>query len=324
MRRLLHTLLSGYEAQGFSGTVLVAKDGRIVLHRGYGLADRERGIRNGTETLFEVASITKTFTATAILQLEAAGKLRTADLLSQHLGPFPPEKAAATIHHLATHTGGLVPDGYDLGPREDRDTFIEAVKRAPLESTPGERYRYTNAGFSTLAAIVEKKSGIPFETYVLERLAKRAGMRDVYFRGSLPPSAAARVARGYVAASEGSTEAKESTPPPYQWSTRGSGALITTVADVYRWHTALRTGRVLARAELDKMFHPWPNEGYAWHVQRDAKGRHMIHKGGGMPEYASQIVEYPEQGVVIVWASNDLRKRWRQDLNRGISAIVLE
>lgn len=310
LRGDLHALLTRYESYGFSGTVLVAKDGRVVLHEGYGLADRERGIPNGRETLYEVASLNKTFTAAAILQLEARGLLDTSDPLSRHLGAFPPAKAAATIHHLATHTAGLVPDGADLGAGADREDFLEHVKRVPPESAPGERYRYTNAGYSVLAAIIERLSGMPYEAYLREHLVRPAWLRDIYFRGQPTPRP---MALGY----EG-TPPKVIVPPPLRWGVHGAGGMITTVGQLYRWHLALQADPVMR-----KMFEDRPEEeGYAWHVDRDADGRRRIHKGGGMPQYASQIVHYPDQRLVILWASNNLQQRWRQALNRGIAAVA--
>lgn len=306
----VHTLLKGYESQGFSGTVLVVKDGRVVLHEGYGLADRERGIRNDKDTLFEVGSINKIFTAAAILQLQARGALKTTDPLSKHLGEFPPEKASATIYHLSTHTGGLVPDGHDLGDGSSRDVFIENVKRAPRESVPGESYRYTNAGYSVLAAIIEKVSGIAYETYV-RNLAREAGLRDIYFRGETLPRP---MAKGYKG-----DPPQVSIPPNYRWGTRGAGGMITTVEDVYRWIRFLQRND-----DMKEMWVERPSETYAWHVERDAKGRRFIHKGGGMQEYAAQILHYPDDRLVIIWASNNLQRRWRQDLNRGIPAAILD
>ena len=310
LRGDLHALLSRYESYGFSGTVLVVKDDRVVLHEGYGFADRERRVRNGPETLYEVGSLNKTLTAAAVLQLEARGALSTSDPLSRHLGPFPPAKAAATIHHLATHTAGLVPDGADLGAGADREDFVENVKRVAPESVPGERYRYTNAGYSVLAAIVETVSGMPYEAYVREHLAGPAGLRELSFRGEPMPRP---MALGY----EG-TPPKVIIPPPLRWGTRGAGGMIATVGEVHRWYLALQ-----ANPEMRKMFEERPEEeGYAWHVDRDADGRRMIHKGGGMPQYAAQVVHYPDDRLVIIWASNNLQQRWRQALNRGIAAVA--
>jgi CubicO group peptidase (beta-lactamase class C family) len=312
-------LLSRYEAYGFSGVVLVAKDGRVVLHEGYGMADRERGLRNRRETLFEIGSLTKTFTAAAILQLEARGKLRTEDPLSRHLGPFPASKAAATIHHLATHTAGLLPEGYDLPYDDDRERFVQAMKDAPRESAPGEKYRYTNAGYSLLAAIVERVSGISYEAYVRKELFEAARLADSGFRPDSAPRMA-RLARGYLGSP---AETKLDPAAPYPWGTRGAGGIVATVEDVYRWYLALQTDRVLPASARKKMFHPWPDEGYGWHVTKDEKGRRRIDKGGGMPAYASHLLHYPDQRLIVVWASNDLTQRWRRSLNRAIPAAAL-
>jgi len=301
----LQTLLEQFEAQGFSGTVLVAKDDRIILHEGYGFADQERRIPNDRETLYEIGSLNKTFTAAAILQLEAQGKLRTTDRISKYLGDFPPPKDTATIHHLATHSAGLVVDGADTGDGTNRDDFIATVKRLPAESVPGERERYTNAGYSVLTAIIEKVAGVSYDSYVRQNL-----FRDVWFRGETLPRP---MARGY-------NEKGVIEPPPLRWGTHGAGGMIMTVADLYRWFTQLRRDPV-----MKPMFEDRPEEeGYAWHVEVDKNGRRRILKGGGMPQYQTQLIWYPDERVVIIWATNDLTKRRRQELNERIANTVLD
>lgn len=150
--------MTGFSKEGYSGAVLVAQNGEIILHKGYGLADRERRIQNTPSTLFHVASVGKIFTAAAVLKLEMQGKLKTSDLISKYLGEFPKEKSGATIHHLLTHTAGLTVDG-STPDYSSRKAFVQSVKDAPVESKPGEKYRYTNAGYIVLAAIVEEVSG---------------------------------------------------------------------------------------------------------------------------------------------------------------------
>jgi CubicO group peptidase (beta-lactamase class C family) len=316
----LDALLSRYEQYGYSGSVLIAKDGRIVLHKGYGFADRERGIRNEAETRYEIASLTKTFTAASILQLESKGKLRTSDPLSRFLGPFPPEKSTATIHHLATHTAGLVRAGAELVYGNDRARFVESVKAAPAESKPGARYRYSNAGYGMLAAVVEIVSGDAFEDYVRRHCIATAGLTHTGFRGDAPRDGEPPLARGYL----GTTAAvKESVVGTYDLDARGAGGMLSTVGDLYRWHLALHEGRVLTDAARAKMFRGWGEEGYAWHVTRDAAGRRLIHKGGGMEEFASQILFYPDDRLVIIWTSNNLQQHWRSALNRSLAVIAL-
>jgi CubicO group peptidase (beta-lactamase class C family) len=168
-------LLTRYTMYGFSGTVLAAKDGKVVLNRSYGLADRECSVPNSAETVFAIGSLTKQFTAAAILQLEMQGKLNAQDFAGKYLGDFPPDKAGITIHHLLPHTSSLISDGASAKlPLENRDEYVEAVKKTKLRSTVGEKFNYSNVGYNLLAAIVEKVSGLSFEDYLQQRLFKPA------------------------------------------------------------------------------------------------------------------------------------------------------
>jgi hypothetical protein len=123
-------LLARYSMYGFSGTVLIVKNNRIVFHKAYGLADIEAAKPNTLDTLYDVGSIAKTFTAAAILQLEMRGKLKTSDAISQYLGEFPADKAGITIHHLLSHTAGLKLYAGDVGinPITPPDEFLRKVK----------------------------------------------------------------------------------------------------------------------------------------------------------------------------------------------------
>ena len=136
----LDTRLTEFQKEGFWGAVLVVRDDRVVLLKGYGLADHKRGIRNVPSTRFEMNSITKLFTGAAVLQLAAAKKIDVKDPVEKHLGAFPEEKRSATIEQLASHTSGLVGAGTDVAS-ETREAFLAAVKQAPREAVPGTQYR---------------------------------------------------------------------------------------------------------------------------------------------------------------------------------------
>jgi CubicO group peptidase (beta-lactamase class C family) len=314
--RRLDEVLRRYHEYGLSGTVLVAKDGTVVLHEGFGFADRDRRIPNGLDTLFEIASLTKTFTAAAVLRLEMAGRLSTDDRIEKYLGPFPPAKARATLHHLLTHTAGLLREGAGVDT-PDREAFIKTMKEAPPESAPGERYRYTNAGYSLLAAVVERVSGEPYEVFVRRELFGPAGLADAGFRGDRPEDDPL-LAWGYL----GALDRIERRPrPPLPWGTKGAGGMVMTVGDLYKWYLALRGDRVLSAAARTKAFHAWPTEGYGWHVGQ-VRGRDVIQKGGGMPDFASHLVHYPRESLVVIFATNDLRQRWRQTLLGALPALA--
>lgn len=288
--------------EGYSGSVLVARNGEVVLRKGYGLADRERNIRNTSATLFNVASVAKVFTATAILQLEEKGKLRTSDYISKYLGAFPKEKSEATIHHLLTHTSGLVVKGAALD-YSSREAFIRSVKDTQMASKPGEQYQYLNAGYSLLAAIVEEASGLTFEEYLRKFIFTPAGMTSTGFvwesRFDNAP-----LAIGYRGDKLGTLR-----PEPRKtdvWASRGPEGLLTTVGDLYRWIKTLRKNKVLSTRATTKMFTAYVgDEGYGWHVARTMRGGTVVNRGGGLPAFESELRWYIDDNVIVAFTINN-------------------
>ena len=164
------------ENDNFSGALLVAKDGEVILAKGYGFADRENNVKTSPETIYDVGSLTKQFTAAAIMKLHEQGKLSPQDKLTKYFENVPADKAGITLHHLLTHgagfPGGL---GYDYAEVE-LDEFTKMAFEADLKFEPGKGYEYSNVGFALLAAIIEKVSGQPYDIYTRETLFKPAGM----------------------------------------------------------------------------------------------------------------------------------------------------
>ncbi len=237
----LDARLRKFEKESFWGAVLVVRDNRVVLLKGYGLADHERGIRNVPSTRFEMNSMTKLFTGAAVLQLAAARKIDVKDPVEKHLGAFPEEKRSATIEQLASHTSGLVVAGTELAS-ETREAFLAAVKRTPREAVPGTQYRYSNVGFSVLAALIERVSGLSYEEYLGRNIFPAAGMQTAIFRDAVPRDDP-RFAHGYV----GSPSGLQPGPPnPYVWGTRGAGGVWSTVGDIYRFIAAVENGRIVS------------------------------------------------------------------------------
>jgi CubicO group peptidase (beta-lactamase class C family) len=306
--------LTAFEREGFAGTVLVVRDHRIVLLKGYGLANPATGIRNSAATRFEMNSITKMFTGASILQLAAAGKLRVDDPIERHLGALPPSKRAATIEHLASHTAGLVVAGAPLDGTS-RESFVNDIKRTPLETPPGTAYRYTNAGYSLLAAIIETASGQKYEDYLRARIFGPAGMSTAVMRDKVPE-------RDTLFAHEHTGQSDA-----YGWGTIGAGGVWSTVGDVYKWVVALEGDRVVPANQRALLFSepkPPSQEAYGWHVRpRTDSTPHRIDKGGGSNTFQSQLLYYPTDRVVIVWATNDLRTRWRTRLNAYLEGAAV-
>jgi CubicO group peptidase (beta-lactamase class C family) len=292
--------------RGFSGAILVAKDGKVIISKGYG-ALGPRGGKVTAETVFDLASVTKQFTASAILKLEMQGKLKTSDRISKYLPDVPQDKDKITIHHLLTHTAGVLDNfggDYDVAPRVET---VQKILAAPLESIPGERYAYSNAGYSLLAATVEQVSGISWEQFASRYLFRPAHMNDTGY--SLPRWEQSRVAESFLPTRYPSPLDR---PGPF-WNLLGNGGVLSTVGDLYRWHQALTRNTVLSAEEKKKLFTPYVLEapggstssGYGWVVQKTNRGTTLVwHNGGSDEGFTSYIGRYLDENAVIVLLSN--------------------
>jgi CubicO group peptidase (beta-lactamase class C family) len=308
----LDELLSRYAGYGFSGTVLAAKDGQIILNKGYGLADRERNISNAANTAFDIASITKTFTAAAILHLETRGKLKTGDPISKYLGEVPTDKANVTIHHLLTHTAGFKLDAGDAGitASTGREEFLQKAKDAPLLSPPGEKYSYSNLGYALLAIIIEKVSGQSWQSYLRKFLMKPAGMSHSAFYENVSWNDSS-VARGYTGSSEETLKLEESIrqdlPGSYMWKKHPIGAvgIVSTTGDLFKWWLALQSDRIFPESTRKKMFTLQAGgQGYGWNIQKDDRAVTRISRGGLRGSFQSMLAYYPEENAVLVFGLN--------------------
>jgi CubicO group peptidase (beta-lactamase class C family) len=307
----IDSYLRRVEAFGFAGSVLVARRGEVLLDRGYGLADVERGEPYAADTLFDVASVSKQFTAAAIVELEMQGRLRVEDPLSKFFPGAPADKARITLHQLLTHTAGL-PDV--LGAeyeRVSRDEMLRRIMAAPLVAPPGRHFRYSNAGYSLLAAVAEITSGRPLGELMRQQLFLPAGMRHTGFR--LPAWDRRRVAHGYSLDGPWGTPLDRAWAPdgPF-WNLRGNGGVLSTTGDLYRWDQALAGDRVLSRAEREKLITPYVREGpntpsryaYGWSITQAPDGSKLASHTGGNGVFETDFRRYLDDQMVVVTSSN--------------------
>ncbi|MEM7519060.1 MAG: serine hydrolase domain-containing protein, partial [Planctomycetota bacterium] len=176
--------LTRCEAFGFSGTVLVESQGQVILEKAYGFADRATGVANEVDTLFDLGSLTKQFTAAAVLCLEQDKKLKTSDRLGEFFENVPEEMAKIELHHLLNHTSGLPRADNGIGSvLQDREEFLKTIFSCSLHSKPGKSFVYSNIGYDLLAAVVEVASEHSFEDFCRERLFAPAKMTSTDFRG---------------------------------------------------------------------------------------------------------------------------------------------
>jgi CubicO group peptidase (beta-lactamase class C family) len=260
---------------GFSGTVLVAEKGNVVLNKGYGLAIREKTIPNTAETVFCTGSITKQFTAAAIMKLEMQGKIGTNDSIKKYFEKVPKHKEAISIHNLLTHTAGLVDNVGDDYEAVSRDEVVQRILNAPLLFAPGDHYEYSNAGYSLLAAIIEFVSGHSYEKILNEQLFTPAEMPFTGYR--MPKWDEKVVADWYVGEVNNRNSLKKAFP---YWNLIGNGGILSTTEDMHMWLLALKGNKILSAEAKKKLFTPFlENYAYGWNVSQTDHGTLITHGG---------------------------------------------
>ena len=238
-------------ADGFSGAILVTKDGERLATEAHGLADRDAGVANTTDTAFDVGSILKTFTATAIFRLLEDGELALDTTLSEIFPDVPADKASITLVELVQHSAGF-DEYHDTTGDFEAMTRLEArehIFAQELLFEPGTDEAYSNSGYTLLADVVETVSGEPYVDFVRDELFAAAAMGSSGFY-SEPVWQTVDTARGYEASTFGDNDPATW---PYTWALVGNGGLVTTVGDLDRWITALFGGAVVGVETLELM-----------------------------------------------------------------------
>jgi len=291
-------------------TVIVVKDGKTVLRKAYGLADTAGKTPMTPHTVLRLGSITKQFTAVAILMLADEGKLQLDDPITRFFPDYPMQGKVITIEHLLTHSSGIVSYtgkpgfGKTMTQNIGVARMIEGFRNDPLEFEPGTQYRYNNSGYFLLGAIIEKVSGQPYARFVEQRIFTPLGMNDTAHEGferSRAPHAA-----GHSRTDDGfGASAPLSMSQPY-----AAGALVSTVDDLARWDAAIAAGKLLTPASWKKAFTAYQlapgksaNYGYGWHVGT-LRGVPMIDHGGGINGFRSYALRLPEQKVFVAVLAN--------------------
>jgi CubicO group peptidase (beta-lactamase class C family) len=306
----LDELLAQWTRDGtFTGSVLIAQDGVVLFSKGYGLADRAQGIPNTPQTRFHLGSISKQFTAMAILILQSQGKLNVQDPICDYIANCPAAWQDITIHQLLTHISGLshrldnivVKAASDPETPPDPAYFIEIAGEVPLETRPGEKYAYNNQGYNLLAHIIEQASGQSYADFLQENIFTPLNMRDSGYEDS-----SSGVAAGYTY--RYATDAVEYVQLPIS---DGEGQLYSTTGDLLLWDQALNTDQLLPQAELEPMFerfvpmsdYPPFGYGYGWLVTT-ILGRPLVGGSGWSAGCATFYLRYPADGLTLIVLMN--------------------
>lgn len=292
-------------SRSFSGTVLVVRDDVVLHHRGYGMADVERGVSNDVDVRYQIASMSKSFTAAAILLLWERGLLGLEDPASRFVEGFPHE--SITVEQLLTHTSGLPRYVFQSDYPEHEGRFhttrdlVDWIADRPLASEPGSSYGYSGANYALLAHIIEEVSGVDYADFLSANVFDPLGLRDTGHRGA-STSGVDRLALGYTPV--GLDRLERARPYDYSIDT-GGGSLYSTTSDLVAWYEARNAGRLLSESTRQSMTEAADTPlGYAWNVTERLGRQAVTLTGWDGVGFGSQFVHFPEDDTTIVVLSN--------------------
>ncbi|HZI18188.1 MAG TPA: serine hydrolase [Pyrinomonadaceae bacterium] len=319
--RLEEYMNASARADRFSGAVLVARDGKPVFVSAYGTADAENDVPLTPQHKFRLGSITKQFTAAAVMLLQERGKLSVQDPVCKHVAPCPEAWRPVTLHHLLTHTSGVpsftsLPDYKKTEPLPSPvESTLARFRDLPLEFAPGESFNYSNSGYVLLGHVIERVSGKPYAEFVRQEIFAPLGMNDSGYDD--PSRVVKRRARGYT------FDGDELRNAPFLDMTipHAAGALYSTVGDLLLWDQALYTEKLLPRRAVEQMFTPARNGyAYGWASTR-LFDRPLVTHNGGINGFTTNIMRFTGDRVTVVVLSN-VESPHTDRVARDLAAVV--
>lgn len=309
----IDSYLSKGVSNGFSGSIFIVKEDHILLNKGYGMADKENNISYMPNTVAPIGSVTKQFTATAILKLVELNKINLTDPLSNFFKDIPKDKKDITIHQLLTHSAGLI-DGIGEGDFDNipMEKYFKTLLRTKLLHHPGSQYAYSNAGYSILARIIELASGQDYEHFLNKYLFKPAGMKQTgYF---IPQWNDSLVAKGYAHSfvNIGTMISRYQKMGNVTWGLKGNGGIHSTTKDMYKWYKALKSNKILSKSSFEKLTTPYIIEqaegishyAYGWAIYESENNTKIISHNGGNGIFFHDFIWIPEDKILIILFTN--------------------
>lgn len=297
--------------QQFSGSVLIAKGGQIVLDKGYSMADWDQQIPNNPLSRFYLGSVTKEFTATAILLLQQRGKLDVKKSICVYVNPCPPPWQPVTIHNVLTHTSGIPELDTSQLSGASPAAWIASFNSHPLAFTPGSMFSYCSVCYQILGYVVEVVSGQPYSEFMQQNIFDPLHMAETGFDSNFFYSQSID-AHGYNTWQSSAVQLGWQMDPGWSFLF-GSGLLYSSVGDLYRWDQALYTNILLSQASRDEAFTSYTQNslfagstyGYGWFIAKSpVPGHRLIWHDGVIDGFRTYIGRYVDDDVTIIFLSN--------------------
>ncbi|HKU76356.1 MAG TPA: serine hydrolase [Pyrinomonadaceae bacterium] len=315
----------------FNGSLLIARDGAVVVNKGYGMSNFELDVPNTPQTKFRIGSITKPFTAIAVMLLQQRGKLSVQDSICKYVADCPAGWQQITLHHLLSHTSGLAK--HDKAGDYLKTAMmpmsvmqlIERFKNKPADFKPGEKFDYNNNGYILLGHVIEKASGQSYEAFLKDYIFVPLGMANTGY-DSHEPIIKNRAA-GYLRPDDRVGGSLMNAVYIDQSQSYSAGGLYSTTEDLLRLDQALLGDKLLSPKTQEAMFTPAigeygpaPNYGYGWFVNRQFNRRAIFHPGG-VPGFTGMMTRFPDDKLVIIFLGN-LENSQVIRASRDLSALI--
>ncbi|NDV42216.1 serine hydrolase domain-containing protein [Flagellimonas sediminis] len=317
-----------FESNGPGAVFLATKNGKIIYNKAFGLSNLELQIPMQTDNVFEIGSMTKQFTAVAILMLMEEGKLGLEEETTQYIPEYPTHGHRITIHHLLTHTSGIKDFTKVKGLNAIAQNHMEPMeiidffKDEPMDFAPGAEFKYNNSGYVLLGYIIEKVSEMSYEDFVEQRIFNRLGMPSSRYASH--SEVVPKRASGYHKREDYINARHISFSIPY-----ASGSLMSTVADMFTWEEAIKNHVLLSKETTQLAFTNYTlnngdpiHYGYGWHV-KEMEDTLSYEHGGSIFGFKSMGVYLPQEDIYVIGLSNcDCNSP--TEVTREIAKMVLE
>jgi CubicO group peptidase (beta-lactamase class C family) len=312
----------------FSGVILVAEKGDPVYHKAFGLANRELNQKNDTTTIFELASVSKQFTAMLIVLLQEEGKLNYDDPIEKFLPELPYKNI--TIRHLLTHTSGLpdyqklMDEEWDKNKVAGNSDILEYLRKfhPAINFKPGEKYEYSNTGYVLLGSIVEKASGKDFVAFIHERIFDPIGMNNTDLRSKLQKDSIRDFALGYIYVADKNRYVRADSFPSSNYTIwlgarKGPGRISSTTSDLLKWDQALYAEKLIRNSAKTEIFSSarlndgtFSDYGFGWVLKTDSVLGKVVYHTGDNPGYKTEIIRYIDKSKTVIVLCNNAHEKF--------------
>lgn len=311
----------------FSGTILITKDDEVLLNKGYGIADYNKRLQNKPQTIFEIASLTKQFTAAGILMLQEEKLLDVYDTLDKYIPDYP-NGNNITIYNLLTHTSGI-PEYLDYADsiytenrnlKYDPNELIDLFKNEPFNFNASTSFEYSNSNYILLGYIIEKVSNMSYEDFIKNNIIVPLNLTSTGFLNSETNSKNKSI--GYYFINKYSNEHPEA-PKTEGLMSYAAGEIYSNSQDLQKWESALFSEKIISKESLNQMLTPYLNNyGYGWFIYENADGDKVAYHSGNLPGYSSFVEKNLNKNYLIIILCNENIDNAVDNISTQLSEIL--